>query len=139
MKISHNLISRVRTPVPQCPVCLNNNDHLICSLVQPILLFQMRHVLNVALKQAEYIIHNGEQPNRENKQPLFMSDINTHHPNLTPLSKSRFKIYKASKSEAPQIIKKMLSSQYIKTNQIKNETLRKNVMEKFMDLGRSGF
>nr|GMD77293.1 meiotic recombination protein DMC1 homolog [Ipomoea batatas] len=92
MKISHNLISRVRTPVPQRPVCLNDNDHLICSLVQPILLFQMRHVLNVALKQAEYIIHNGEQPNRENK--LVMSD------------KSRFKIYKASKSESPETIKK---------------------------------
>lgn len=77
-EISHNLICGVRTSIPQSSVSFDNYDHFICSFVQSILLFKMRYILNVALKQAEYVVHYRKQSTRkENGEILDQFDLIT--------------------------------------------------------------
>lgn len=64
MEISHNLICGIGASIPQSSVSLNDNGHFICSLAQSILLLKMCYILNVALEQAEYVVHNSKQPTK---------------------------------------------------------------------------
>lgn len=66
-KVSHNLAGWDRAPVPQGPVGLYEDSHLICSLAQAIMLLQVGNVLNMPLEQAEDVIHSTKQPGQENK------------------------------------------------------------------------
>lgn len=60
--ISQGMIRRTAASVPQGTVSLYYDAHLICSFRQSIQLFQWSYVLDVAIKQAEYIVHNREKP-----------------------------------------------------------------------------
>jgi hypothetical protein len=75
-KVSHNLAGWDRAPVPQGPVGLYEDSHLICSLAQAIMLLQVGNVLNVPLEQAEDVIHSTKQPGQENKA---QSQLNVIH------------------------------------------------------------
>lgn len=66
-EVSHNLAGWDWTPVPQGPVGLYEDSHLIRSLAQAIMLLQVGNVLNVPLEQAEDVIHSTKQPGQENK------------------------------------------------------------------------
>jgi hypothetical protein len=64
--VSDDLIRRVRSPVSQCPVSLDDDVDLGGALVvQPVLLLQHRDVLDRALEQAEYLVRRREQPGEE--------------------------------------------------------------------------
>lgn len=60
--VSHNMVSRIRTSVPQGSVSLYYNANFISCLCQPILLLQGSYVLNMPLEQAENVIHDREKP-----------------------------------------------------------------------------
>jgi hypothetical protein len=66
-EVSHNLAGWDRTPVPQGPIGLYEDSHLVRSLAQAIMLLQVGNVLNVPLEQAEDVIHSTKQPGQENK------------------------------------------------------------------------
>jgi ATP-dependent Clp protease adapter protein ClpS len=63
MDISHNLISWIRTSISQSSVSFYNDDNLIRSFVQSILLLKQSNIFNVALKQAENVVHYRKQSN----------------------------------------------------------------------------
>lgn len=66
IEVSHDLVCRVRSPVPQGSVGLDDEVDLSSTFAQPVLLLQHSHVLDRALEQAEYVVHNTEQPTNEN-------------------------------------------------------------------------
>ena len=68
LDVSDNLIGGIRTSVPQSPVSFYNNAWLICCFVQPILLLKCSNILNVAIKQAENVIHNSKQPENTSEE-----------------------------------------------------------------------
>lgn len=68
LEISHNLIRRIGTTISQSPVSLYDNGHLISCFVQSILLFKISNIINVAVKQAEDVIHNRKQPANMGKE-----------------------------------------------------------------------
>ena len=67
--VSQGMICGTAPSVPQGTVSLYDDAHLICSFRQSIQLFQWSYVLDVAIKQAEYIVHNRESP-AEKRQVL---------------------------------------------------------------------
>lgn len=60
-EISHDLVRRIRPPVPQGLVGFYDDGDFVGSLVQPVLLLQERNVLDAPLKQAKYVVHNSKQ------------------------------------------------------------------------------
>ena len=62
LQISDDLICRVRSPVPQGSVSLDDEVDLGRAFAQPVLLLQHGDVLDRALEYAEYVVDDTEQP-----------------------------------------------------------------------------
>lgn len=60
--ISHNVVCRVRSPVPQGSVSLDDEVDLSGDFAQRVLLLQHRKVLDRALEQAVHVVHDTKQP-----------------------------------------------------------------------------
>lgn len=93
IEISHNLICRIWTSISQSPVCFYDNGHLICCFVKPILLLEKSNILNMALKQAEYIIHSCKQSGKRKR------DQSQSATNMLREKRDKMKWYVVKKAE----------------------------------------